>query len=286
MIRFFTVTFTLLLSGACAFETLNVGNISVQNLALSDKKLALSGKNELFFIDLKNKSIVKKYQSRILSINFKNGKLIILFNNLNKIFNDTGEIFTFKNSIKPTLNLLSFQNIDDFYLFSNGRNLLKFDSNFKNFKKITLNNSVKIKSAFTLNDKIYISFFDRNLVLFDKNLNFLKQDKKPFLITAFANLKGEILMGDNKGFVIAKKNKKKISNLQIDALLCCQNKIFIGDWGGNLYAYSDDLQNQIYKKQIFNDRVMALFCNQNEDLIAISWNGKIAIFNLKERELS
>lgn len=108
MIRFFTVAFALLLSGACAFETLNVGNISVQNLALSDKKLALSGKDELFFIDLKNKSIVKKYQSRILSINFKNGKLIILFNNLNKIFNDTGEIFTFKNSIKPTLNLLSF----------------------------------------------------------------------------------------------------------------------------------------------------------------------------------
>ncbi len=59
MIRFFTVTFALLLSGACAFETLNVGDISVQNLALSDKKLALSGKNELFFIDLKNKSIVK-----------------------------------------------------------------------------------------------------------------------------------------------------------------------------------------------------------------------------------
>lgn len=89
-----------------------------------------------------------------------------------------------------------------------------------------------------------------------------------------------------KDLLLQKKNKKKISNLQIDALLCCQNKIFIGDWGGNLYAYSDDLQNQIYKKQIFNDRVMALFCNQNEDLIAISWNGKIAIFNLKERELS
>ncbi|NLY03933.1 MAG: hypothetical protein GXZ15_03740 [Campylobacter sp.] len=250
-----------------AYELLELfeNNTYISKVNYADKRLTLASKNEFFIVDLLRKNIIDQgvLNYEILAISKDK---VVLKNAL-----------TFSSKLGYISNPLSYQNSAKL-LFHKGNEVLLFDTNSTSKK---LSNNVKPTTAFIGKSGIYISFFSRNLIKFDEALNILEDIKTPNLITSILELDDTLILGDSKGNLY--NDKVKINLLsQIDAICECGDKICIGDYKGNLYIYDKNIEKEEGREHIFNERVRALFYDDEVGIIAVSWKGDIAILNKED----
>lgn len=248
----------------------------VKKSIYANKRVFIVDENDTIF-DKDNKGVKsKQYYDNVLAIYYDNNKINVLFYDFDRIYDKNKKvIYAFGSGSAKNINVVS----NNAFLFTNGVNLVKFDKNLSNKQMTILDSSVEPKVAYILDGIIYISFYDRTLIKFNSNLKPLESYKTNSLITAMGEFNKSIIFGFKNGNILYKNKEINISNSQIDSLVSCNNKIYIGDWEGKIYTCNKEFRGEILQKDVFKDRVIALFCDKDLGLIAVSWDGDIVILN-------
>lgn len=238
----------------------------INSASYGDSILTLSIANTIFKIDIKSKKIVAKQTYPSLILDIKDDKAITKKDlNFNTKFGEISSPSSYENS--------------KISIFYKNTELIALDTNQSDF---SLNSRVKPITSYIYKDEIYISFFDKTLAKFTKNLKLLDSNKNQNLISSILKTDTALYLGDNKGNLT--NGIKQVSiPYQIDFICKCWDSICVGDYRGNFYVFDENLNKKEYEKQIFKERVRALFYDNEVGVIAISWNGDIAIIdNIKE----